>query len=64
MLKDSTFKIGTQAHNVATTPLALLPLVTYVGMHFTEQNNGINNETIRLTCSWDLQACPILAAAC
>lgn len=61
-LKDVTFKIGTQAYNASVIPLALLPLVTYVGMHFTEQKNGIKNETIGLTCSRDLQACPVLAA--
>jgi hypothetical protein len=64
MLKDFTFKIGTQAYNnAATIPLALLLLVTYVGMHY-EQKNGIKNETIGLTCSQDLQACPVLVAAC
>jgi hypothetical protein len=63
-LEDVTFKIGTQAYNTATIPLALLPLVTYVGMHFTKQNNGIKKETIGLTRSRDLQACPVLAAVC
>jgi hypothetical protein len=39
-----------------------LELVTYVGMHFTEQKNGIKNETIGLTHSRDQTACPVLMA--
>jgi hypothetical protein len=61
-LADVTFKIATVAYNAATIPLELLDMVTYVGMHFTEQKNGIKNETIGLTRSRDLTACPVRAA--
>jgi hypothetical protein len=50
------------AYNAATIPLELLDMVMYVGMHFSEQKNGIKNETIGLTRSRDLTACPIRAA--
>jgi hypothetical protein len=45
-LEDVTFRGATPACNAATIPLVLLPLVTYMGMHLTEQQNGIKNETI------------------
>jgi hypothetical protein len=61
-LEDVTFKIATVAYNAATIPMELLGMVTYVGMHFTEQKNGIKNETIGPSCSLDQTACPVLVA--
>jgi hypothetical protein len=60
LLSDFTFKIATTAYSAVTIPLDLLPLANYVGLHFTEQKNGINNETIGLTQSRDTHICPVL----
>lgn len=61
-LADVTFKNATVSYNAATIPMEMLEMVTYVGLLFTEQKNGIKNETIGLTRSRDLTACPVLAA--
>jgi hypothetical protein len=60
LLQDITFKIATTAYSAATLPLKMLNLTNYVGLNFTEQKNGIKNETIRLTQSWDTTCCPVL----
>jgi hypothetical protein len=60
-LKDVFFKIGTIRYRADTVPLDLIHLVSYVGLSFTEQKNGIKNELIGLTRSRDIQACPVLA---
>jgi hypothetical protein len=60
LLHDVTFKIATTAYSAATIPLKLLDLANYVGLNFTEQKNGIKNETIGLTRSRDISICPVL----
>jgi hypothetical protein len=59
-LVDLTFKIATTVYPGDTIALELLGLASYVGLHFTEQKHGINNETIGLTRSRDTTCCPVL----
>jgi hypothetical protein len=43
----------------ATVPLHLLDQLTYAGMYYTMQTNGIPDEAIRLSASGNHIACPV-----
>jgi hypothetical protein len=60
LLENVTFKIATTAYLAVDIPLEHLPLANFVGLNFTEQKNGIKNETIGLTRSRDTTICPVL----
>ena len=42
-------------------PIALLPQITYAGLTFNEQKNGVKGEVVGLTPSGDSQACAVRA---
>jgi hypothetical protein len=58
-LADVSFKIAVTVYSAATIPLELLDRASYVGLLFTEQKNGIKNETIGLTRTRDILLCPV-----
>jgi hypothetical protein len=49
ILEDITFKIATIAYTADIILLELLKLASYLGLHFTEQKNGIKIESIQCT---------------
>jgi hypothetical protein len=62
-LADITFKVAGVFEGAATISMEQLAAATMVGFNFTEQKNGIKNETICLTRSGEPHACPVRRTA-
>ena len=60
-LGDIVLRLGAQEYTADTIPLQLLPLVTYAGLTFTMQKNGVPGEMIGLTRTGALLECPVRA---
>jgi hypothetical protein len=61
LLKDTVLRAAAQEYTADAIPLHLLPLVTYAGLTFTMQKNGVPGEMIGLTTTSDPIACPVRA---
>jgi hypothetical protein len=62
-LQDVYFMINHQCHEATTVPLPLLPLITFAGVTFTHQKNGISGEVIGLAITPNPQSCGARALA-
>ncbi len=60
-LGDIVLRIGAQEYTAANIPLPLLPSVSYAGLTFTMQKNGVPGEMIGLTPTGAPIACPVRA---
>jgi thiol-disulfide isomerase/thioredoxin len=58
-LGDIVLRIGAQEYTADTIPLHLLHLVSYAGLTFTMQKNGVPGELIGLTTTGASIACPV-----
>jgi hypothetical protein len=62
-LGDIVLRLGAQEYHADHIPLHLLHLVTYAGLTFTMQKNGVPGELIGLTPTSAPIACPVRAIA-
>ena len=60
-LEDIVLRVHGSDHPATTIPLELLEGVTFAGLTFNEQKNGVKGEIIGLTRSGDPNACAVLA---
>ena len=60
-LEDIVLRVHGSDHPATTIPLELLDGVTFAGLTFNEQKNGVKGEIIGLTRSGDPNACAVLA---
>jgi hypothetical protein len=62
-LRDVYFMIHSHRYEATTIPLASLPLITFAGVTFTHQKNGISGEVIGLATTSNPHACGARALA-
>ena len=62
-LQDILLRVADVDYSATTIPIPLLDQVTFAGLTFTEQKNGIKGEVIGLTPSGDPHACAVRALA-
>ena len=60
-LEDIVLRADGVDYPAATIPLEVLDMVTFAGLTFTEQKNGVKGEIIGLTRSGDPAACAVTA---
>jgi hypothetical protein len=65
MLGNIVLRIGSQEYTTDTIPLHLTHLVSYAGLMFTMQKNGVPGKLIGLTPTGGAPiACPVQAIIC